>query len=58
MTIGDLVARFNGAGADAVTGTLSADGNDSFTVGGTLTVAAAQTAGEYAGTFNVTVAYN
>jgi len=58
MTIGDLVARFNGTSADAVTSTLSAGGNDSFTVGGTLTVAAAQTAGEYAGTFNVTVAYN
>ena len=58
MTIGTLLARFNGAGADAVTSTLAVGGTDSFTVGGTFTVAAAQVAGTYAGTFNVTVAYN
>jgi hypothetical protein len=58
MAIGTLVARFLGAGADAVTSTLSAGGTDSFTVGGTLTVSAAQVAGVYSGTFNVTVAYN
>lgn len=58
MSIGTLKARFNGAGADAVTSTLSEGGTDNFTVGGTLTVAAAQIGGIYAGTFNVTVDYN
>jgi hypothetical protein len=58
MTIGTLLARFNGAGADAVISTLDGSGDDSFTVGGTLTVPAGQTEGIYAGTFDVTVAYN
>jgi hypothetical protein len=58
MTISLLKARFNGAGSDAVTSVLSATGTDNFTVGGTLTVGAAQMAGIYAGTFNVSVDYN
>lgn len=58
MTISALTARFNGAPADAVTSKLSATGTDSFTVGGTLTVAASQNAGVYAGTFKVSVDYN
>jgi hypothetical protein len=58
MTIGLLKARFSGAGVDATTSKLSQSGTDSFTVGGTLTVADAQTPGDYAGTFNVTVDYN
>jgi len=58
MTISALTARFNGAAEDAVVSTLSATGTDNFTVGGTLTVAAAQTSGIYAGTFPVTVDYN
>ena len=58
MTISNLKARFNGAGADAITSTLSATGTDSFKVGGTLTVANAQMAGIYAGTFEVSVDYN
>ena len=58
MTISALTARFNGAAADAVSSTLSATGTDNFTVGGTLTVAAAQIGGIYAGTFAVTVDYN
>jgi hypothetical protein len=58
MTIGALTARFFGAGADAITSILSASGTDSFTVGGTLTIAPAQLGGIYAGTFNVTVDYN
>ena len=58
MTISALKARFNGKSADAVTSTLSADGDDSFTVGGTLTVGAGQATGTYAGTFNVSVDYN
>ena len=58
MTIDSLKARFNGASADAVTSTLSATGTDSFTVGGTLTIAPSQEGGIYAGTFNVTIDYN
>ena len=58
MTIGTLVARCASTGADGLIGTLSALGADNFTVGGTLTVAAAQVSGVYAGTFNVSVDYN
>ncbi|MDP3441415.1 MAG: DUF4402 domain-containing protein [Ignavibacteria bacterium] len=58
MTVSALTARFNGAGADAITSTLSATGTGSFTVGGTLTVALNQIAGIYAGTFPVSVDYN
>ena len=38
--------------------TLSGAGADSFTVGATLVLGAAQAAGSYTGTYNVTVAYN
>ena len=61
MTISDLTVLFNlgtettGVGA---TSSLSATGTDNFTVGGTLTVAAAQIGGIYAGTFPVSVDYN
>ncbi|MFA5297516.1 MAG: DUF4402 domain-containing protein [Lutibacter sp.] len=58
MTVTNMTARFNGAAADAVTSALKADGTDSFTLGGTLTVKAAQVGGIYAGTFDVTVDYN
>jgi hypothetical protein len=58
MTISLLKVRFNGAVADAVTSTLSGTGTDSFTVGGTLTIATAQVPGIYAGAFDVTVDYN
>jgi hypothetical protein len=58
MDITLMKARFNGAGADATTSTLAADGTDSFTLGGTLTVKANQVGGIYAGTFNVTIDYN
>jgi hypothetical protein len=58
MTIGLLKARFKDALGDAITSKLSQTGTDSFTVGGTLTVAASQTPGVYAGTFDVTVDYN
>lgn len=37
--------------------TFAADGTDAFTVGGTLTVGAAQEPGVYTGTFDVTVEY-
>ncbi|MBK8727438.1 MAG: DUF4402 domain-containing protein, partial [Holophagaceae bacterium] len=42
----------------SLTGSLSAGGTQSLAVGGTLNVAANQAEGDYAGTFNVTVAYN
>jgi hypothetical protein len=59
MDITLMKARFtNTPGSDAVVSTLDASGNDSFTVGGTLTVQANQLGGIYAGTFNVTVDYN
>jgi hypothetical protein len=58
MTINNIKARFNGAGADATTSTLSATGTDNFTVGGTLNITAGQMAGIYAGTFDVSVDYN
>jgi len=58
MTIGTLLAHTVSSGVDGLTGTLSVGGTDSFTVGGTLSVAAGQVAGTYTGTFDVTVAYN
>lgn len=58
MDITLMKARFNGAGSDAVTSTLTAGGTDSFTLGGTLTVKADQVGGIYAGTFDVTIDYN
>ncbi|WP_129595552.1 DUF4402 domain-containing protein [Seramator thermalis] len=42
----------------SATGTLSASGEETFNVGATLNVGANQAAGEYAGTFSVTAAYN
>jgi hypothetical protein len=60
MTISSLLAKSaSGIESNSATGTLLADtGSESFTVGGTLTVEAAQLAGLYSGTFSVTVAYN
>lgn len=58
MDITLMKAYVASAIGEAVTGTLSAAGTDSFTLGGTLTVKAAQVGGIYAGTFNVTVDYN
>lgn len=57
MTVSDIKAKPASA-AEGTAGTLSAGGIDTFTVGGTLTVGAAQATGAYTGTFNVTVAYN
>lgn len=42
----------------SATGTLSGAGAETVAVGGTLTVASAQLAGAYTGTFSVTVEYN
>ena len=58
MTITLMTARFNGAGSDAITSTLAANGTDSFTLGGTLTVQENQVGGQYTGTFPVIVDYN
>lgn len=58
MTVDNFKARPTSAGAEALTGTLSSLGTDSFTVGGQLNVNAAQVDGIYNGTFNVTAAYN
>jgi hypothetical protein len=46
------------AGAGVLNGALGAVGTQSFFVGGTLNVGAAQAAGSYTGSFSVTVAYN
>ena len=58
MDITLMTARFYEAADDAITSTLAADGTDSFTLGGTLTVQADQVGGIYAGTFDVSVDYN
>jgi hypothetical protein len=58
MIIGTLKAKCASNVADGVQGTLSAGGADTFTIGGTLNVAAGQAPVLYTGTFNVTVAYN
>ena len=59
MDITLMKARFtNTPGIDATTSTLDNAGNDSFTVGGTLTVNASQLGGIYAGQFDVSVDYN
>ncbi len=58
MRISSILARPASAGAEQLTGTLSANGTDNFTVGGTLDVTAGQPTGQYSGTFDVTVAYN
>lgn len=59
MTITDFKARPASAGADATTGTLDATtGAETFKVGATLNVDAAQTVGVYSATFEVSVAYN
>jgi len=57
MTVNDLRAKPASA-PEGTTGTLSVGGSDTFRIGGTLTVPAAQIAGAYTGTFDVTVAYN
>jgi hypothetical protein len=58
MNITSMKTRFNGADTDGTTSTLAANGTDSFTLGGTLTVKEDQIGGEYSGTFQVSVDYN
>lgn len=58
MTVDQFVVRPTSAGADQATGTLNGLGQDSFVVGGRLTVKPNQAEGQYAGIFSVSVAYN
>ena len=60
MKISSLLAKStSGTESNTATGTLKEGvGTESFTVGGTLIVGAGQLAGEYTGTFDVTVVYN
>lgn len=62
MVIGTLIVAgtevTDGAASSGGTATLSAGGARTFYLGGTLTMAAAQTSGEYTGDFDVTVTYN
>lgn len=44
--------------ASGTTGTLDGTGNTSFTVGGVLTVAGTESAGDYTGSYDATVTYN
>jgi hypothetical protein len=58
MTISDLHTRPESKDSDGLIGKLDDFGADSFTIGGTLSVAASQLIGTYSGTFDVTIAYN
>lgn len=49
----DMTAALDADASDTLAG-----GTDTFSIGGTLTVGAGQTAGDYTGTFTVTVDYN
>ncbi|SEL50095.1 protein of unknown function [Halomonas daqiaonensis] len=55
--ISDLTGT-GGASADVLTGTLSAAGDQTIYLGGTLSVGAAQVAGNYSGVVSATVEYN
>ncbi len=54
------VDTWTGLSANSGTSTLSLDGTgaDTMTIGATLNMAAAQAAGDYTGTFNITIDYN
>lgn len=58
MTVDTFTESTSGAGGTLLVGATPGLGQDSFTVGATLNVPAAQAADTYSGTFNVTVAYN
>jgi len=57
MTLTSWTCSKGAVTAGDVNSTFLANGTDSFSVGATLSVAAAQAPGVYEGTFNVTVAY-
>ena len=54
------VNTWTGLSATSGTSTLTLDGTgvDTMTIGATLNMAAAQPAGDYTGTFNLTIDYN
>jgi hypothetical protein len=56
MTVDAFTDSYGGTDASPATGTI-AGGTDTFTVGATLNVGAAQAAGTYTGTYDVTVEY-
>jgi len=58
MIISNLTARPISKNTDQFTGTFDNSGSDSFVIGGTLTIDAAQPVGIYNGTFSVTSVYN
>lgn len=66
MIIDDLKIRFNNGsqevainqGANSITNILNANGNDTFRLGGRLNINSDQLAGNYTGSYNVTVDYN
>lgn len=58
MEVGTFVAYSLTDDATGTTGTLSGGGTDTVKVGATLTLDNDETAGEYTGSFTVTVAYN
>ena len=53
MTVSNFVCSI-----PSLVGTISFSGTDEFTLGAKLTLAAGQASGSYAGTFDVSVAYN
>jgi len=56
--LGDAMAITDWTSSPSGTGLLNGSGAQTLYVGGTLNVGAAQVAGEYTGTFDVTVTYN
>jgi hypothetical protein len=57
MTVRNLALQFQGAPSTGGTGQLSAEGRQSFTVGGTLGLGASQAPGDYVGAYSVTARY-
>ena len=58
MDITLMTARFEGEIEDTIISSLSEDGTDSFTMGGTLTVEPNQISGQYEGSYSLSVDYN
>ncbi len=58
MTINTSITRPTSMVSNGFVGTLNSNGEDTFSVGGTVKLSAIQNTGVYTGTINVTVAYN
>jgi len=58
IPVKDFIAKCTSKELEGTTGTLSGLGADHFVIGATLSLANAQAAGVYAGTFDVSVDYN